>query len=223
MVLICCCEKFWFCFYRFLFCFITEYIIRSHEVKPQGYEIAHDGKCVTVFSAPNYWSVVWMTSENTKPQMRFFHALNPLTPIDDQYRISPYNINTILGRNVTRIWWKYKVGDYSLIQNQILRINIIRVTWQTVRRITNEILGMRGLPPPPLNTCGCQVCLQCSSQESIKSQLLVVYRRLEGLLLPSIKPAQALMFGFHLNPLVISNSPYCLSYNSYDVNLENLV
>ena len=60
---------------------------------------------------------------------------------------------------------------------------------------------MRGLPPPPLNTCGCQVCLQCSSQESIKSQLLVVYRRLEGLLLPSIKPAQALMFGFHLNPL----------------------
>ena len=78
---------------------------------------------------------------------------------------------------------------------------MIRVTWQTVRRITNEILGMRGLPPPPLNTCGCQVCLQCSSQESIKSQLLVVYRRLEGLLLPSIKPAQALMFGFHLNPL----------------------
>ena len=142
-----------------------------------------------------------MISENTKPQMRFFHALNPLTPIDDQYRISPYNINTILGRNVTRIWWKYKVGDYSLIQNQILRINITRVTWQTVRRITNEILGMRGLPPPPLNTCGCQVCLQCSSQESIKSQLLVVYRRLEGLLLPSIKPAQALMFGFHLNPL----------------------
>ena len=142
-----------------------------------------------------------MISENTKPQMRFFHALNPLTPINDQYRISPYNINTILSRNVTRIWWKYKVRDYSLIQNQILRINIIRVTWQTVRRITNEILGMRGLPPPPLNTCGCQVCLQCSSQESIKSQLLVVYRRLEGLLLPSIKPAQALMFGFHLNPL----------------------
>lgn len=31
-----------------------ELVIRSHEVKPNGYEVAHNGKCVTVFSAPNY-------------------------------------------------------------------------------------------------------------------------------------------------------------------------
>jgi serine/threonine-protein phosphatase 5 len=29
-------------------------VIRSHEVKDNGYVIEHNGKCVTVFSAPNY-------------------------------------------------------------------------------------------------------------------------------------------------------------------------
>ena len=31
-----------------------EYVVRSHEVKNDGYEVMHDGKCITVFSAPNY-------------------------------------------------------------------------------------------------------------------------------------------------------------------------
>ena len=30
------------------------YVIRSHEVKDNGYAVDHDGQCVTVFSAPNY-------------------------------------------------------------------------------------------------------------------------------------------------------------------------
>ena len=33
----------------------AELLIRSHEAKDNGYEVEHDGKCITVFSAPNYW------------------------------------------------------------------------------------------------------------------------------------------------------------------------
>ncbi|OHT17545.1 protein phosphatase-1 [Tritrichomonas foetus] len=31
-----------------------ELLIRSHQVVKEGYRIQHDGKCITVFSAPNY-------------------------------------------------------------------------------------------------------------------------------------------------------------------------
>ena len=40
---------------------------------------------------------------------------------------------------------KYQLGDYWLIQNQILQNNTIRIVCQTVKRITNEILGVEGL------------------------------------------------------------------------------
>jgi diadenosine tetraphosphatase ApaH/serine/threonine PP2A family protein phosphatase len=41
----------------FMFHFLNvlpDLIVRSHEVKDQGHEIEHDGKLITVFSAPNY-------------------------------------------------------------------------------------------------------------------------------------------------------------------------
>ena len=65
--------------------------------------------------------------------------------MSDQDRISPYNIHTISSRHVTRIKKKYQLEDNKLIQYQILQTNIMRIAWQTVRRITSEILGVKGL------------------------------------------------------------------------------
>ena len=39
---------------------------------------------------------------------------------------------------------KYQLEDYKLIKYQILQTYIIRMVWQTVRRITKEILGVKG-------------------------------------------------------------------------------
>ena len=40
---------------------------------------------------------------------------------------------------------KYQSWDYQWIQYQILQTNIMRIIWQTVRRITNEILRVSKL------------------------------------------------------------------------------
>ena len=65
--------------------------------------------------------------------------------MNDQYRISPYNINSISSIQVMRIIKeKYQLGYYKLIQSQILQTYITRTEWQTVRRINNEILGVKG-------------------------------------------------------------------------------
>ena len=61
--------------------------------------------------------------------------------MSDQDRISPYNIKQTSDENKE----KYQLGDYKLIQYQILQTNITRTVWQIVRRITNQILGIKGL------------------------------------------------------------------------------
>ena len=67
--------------------------------------------------------------------------------MSDQDRIShfslqyQYNIKHISDESKE----KYRLGDYKLIQSQILQTNSARTVWQTVRRITNEILGVKGL------------------------------------------------------------------------------
>ncbi|CAH0728578.1 unnamed protein product, partial [Brenthis ino] len=59
-----------------------DYIIRSHEVKNDGYEIAHDGKCITVFSAPNYCDTmgnlgayITMNGKELKPNFTTYEAV----------------------------------------------------------------------------------------------------------------------------------------------------
>jgi serine/threonine-protein phosphatase 5 len=67
---------------RFLRLNNLDYIIRSHEVKHEGYEVAHDGKCITVFSAPNYCDTmgnkgayVTLYGGNLKPSFTSYEAV----------------------------------------------------------------------------------------------------------------------------------------------------
>lgn len=59
-----------------------DYIIRSHEVKDMGYEIAHNGKCITVFSAPNYCDTmgnkgafIILNGKEMKPKYEVYEAV----------------------------------------------------------------------------------------------------------------------------------------------------
>uniref|UniRef100_T1IV53 Serine/threonine-protein phosphatase 5 n=1 Tax=Strigamia maritima TaxID=126957 RepID=T1IV53_STRMM len=59
-----------------------DYIIRSHEVKAEGYEISHDSKCITVFSAPNYCDTmgnkgafITMTGNDLTPNFTTYAAV----------------------------------------------------------------------------------------------------------------------------------------------------
>ena len=61
----------------------------------------------------------------------------------DQKRISPYSINIRQTSDENKE--KYQLGDYKLIQSQIIQTNITKTVWQIVRIITNEILGVKGL------------------------------------------------------------------------------
>ena len=110
-------------------------------------------------------------SQNLAAKLKFKLKTSPLTPISDQGRISPYNINTIL-QTSDENKEKYKLKDFKLIKDQILRTNIIRIIKQTVRRITNKISGVKGLIyscsdiwiSPSFSSCGliplctCRTC-----------------------------------------------------------------
>ena len=66
--------------------------------------------------------------------------------MSDQDIISPYNINTISSKQVMRIK-KILIRGLLIDPIPILQTNITRTIWQTVKRITNEILVVERLTP----------------------------------------------------------------------------
>lgn len=60
-------------------------IVRSHEVKDEGYEVDHNGKCITVFSAPNYCDQM-----GNKGAMIKFDLANDLKPEFTQFSSVPH-------------------------------------------------------------------------------------------------------------------------------------
>ena len=54
--------------------------------------------------------------------------------MSDQDRISPLNINSESSRQVRRIKMKTQLGDYKLIQYQILQIEIISIIFMADSR-----------------------------------------------------------------------------------------
>lgn len=86
----------------------------------------------------------WQAVNPFKQQQQKNHSqLRPRHTFVLQYQ---YNFKQTNNEN----WEKYQLGDYHLIQYQILRTKIIINLWQTVRRLTKEILGMKRLTVSPL-------------------------------------------------------------------------
>ena len=96
-----------------------------------------------------HWSYFKIVSHKTSEDQETIWPLNS-NEWPRQIFSSKYQCNIIQ----TCKWWEQRsnqLGDYWLIQNQILRTKIISIVWQTGRGITNEILGVKGLT----GACSC--------------------------------------------------------------------
>ena len=74
---------------------------------------------------------------------------------------------------------KYQSGDYKLIQYQILQTNITKTVWQTVIRITNEILGVKGLRTKRVS-CKVQPSVSLMHCDHILMSFVIYYKTDSG-------------------------------------------
>ena len=69
--------------------------------------------------------------------------VNPLTPMSDEDRISPYNINTISSRQMVRIKKYINLGIISRSNTKFSELTSKQIVWLTVKRITNLIWELK--------------------------------------------------------------------------------
>jgi serine/threonine-protein phosphatase 5 len=60
-------------------------VVRSHEMKNDGYVVDHDGKCITIFSAPNYCDQM-----GNQGAFITFSASNNFEPVFTQFSAVPH-------------------------------------------------------------------------------------------------------------------------------------
>ena len=83
-----------------------------------------------------------------KSGMKIIKTISSFALISDQNRFSHCNINTISSRQVMRIEKNINYGIISWSNTDFPTLISWRIVLQTVRRITNEILGVNGLKNP---------------------------------------------------------------------------
>ena len=83
-----------------------------------------------------------------KSGRKIIKTISSFALISDQNRFSHCNINTISSRQVMRIEKNINYGIISWSNTDFPTLISWRIVLQTVRRITNEILGVNGLKNP---------------------------------------------------------------------------
>ena len=104
----------------------------------------------------------------SRTSLQFFFV-NPLSPTTNLDRFSQYTHNTKQTSDENKE--KYRLGDYWLIQFQILQTNITKIIQQTVRRITYEILRAEGLVKKEIS----EQASQQVAYQFVNIPILVIY------------------------------------------------